>query len=185
MPMLPQIFSISGLAVELGVDRRTVAAKLRNVRPDGDLPGGLPGWRLLTAMNALGLGNGRTDPAPLTPRGFRALEQVENPLDQGFLIAALTLAYGIGPLSASMAVGAGASLRVAFALERMMVVAFSMKVEELSRALEVEPFTRNPQTTIFDPAAFDEANWENLAAIAGEQVNREEWESWARQRCAP
>jgi hypothetical protein len=51
--MTPQLFSISGLAVELGVDRRTIAAKLRNVRPDGDLPGGSPGWRLTTALRAL------------------------------------------------------------------------------------------------------------------------------------
>ena len=53
MAMLPQLFSLSGLAVELGMDRRTVAAKLRNVRPDGNLPGGTPGWRLNTALRTL------------------------------------------------------------------------------------------------------------------------------------
>jgi hypothetical protein len=35
MAMMPQLYSISGLAVELNVDRRTVAARLRNVTPDG------------------------------------------------------------------------------------------------------------------------------------------------------
>jgi hypothetical protein len=53
MAMLPQLFSLSGLAVELGLDRRTVAAKLRDVRPDGILPGGTSGWRLNTALRAL------------------------------------------------------------------------------------------------------------------------------------
>jgi hypothetical protein len=53
MAMRPGLFSLSGLAVELGVDRRTVAAKLRNVRPDGNLPGGTSGWRLNTALRAL------------------------------------------------------------------------------------------------------------------------------------
>jgi hypothetical protein len=53
MAMLPQLFSLSGLAVELGIDRRTIAAKLRNVRPDGNLPGGTSGWRLNTALRAL------------------------------------------------------------------------------------------------------------------------------------
>jgi hypothetical protein len=51
--MLPQLFSVSGLAVELGLDRRTVAAKLRNLRPDGILPGGFPAWRLTTALPAM------------------------------------------------------------------------------------------------------------------------------------
>jgi hypothetical protein len=51
--MMPQLFSISGLAVELKVDRRTIAAKLRNTKPDGLLPRGSPGWRLTTALRAL------------------------------------------------------------------------------------------------------------------------------------
>jgi hypothetical protein len=53
MAMMPQIFSISGLSVDLGMDRRTIAAKLRNVRPDGVSPSGSPGWRLSTAYRAL------------------------------------------------------------------------------------------------------------------------------------
>ena len=53
MAMTPQLFSISGLAVELNVDRRTIAAKLRNIKPDGLLPRGSPGWRLTTALRAL------------------------------------------------------------------------------------------------------------------------------------
>jgi hypothetical protein len=53
MAMMPQLYSISGLAVELNVDRRTVAARLRNVTPDGLLPRGSPGWRLATALRAM------------------------------------------------------------------------------------------------------------------------------------
>ena len=66
-----------------------------------------------------------------------------------------------------------------------MVVAFSMKIGELCRAFDVEPFAGNPDPAILDPTSFDETNWENLAARAGEEVNREEWESWAQQRCSP
>ena len=36
MAMTPTLWSISGLAIELALDRRTVAAKLRDVPPDGD-----------------------------------------------------------------------------------------------------------------------------------------------------
>lgn len=61
--MVPKLFSISGLSVELDVDRRTVAAKLRNVRPDG-ISRGSPGWRLTTALRALNgpaLGSNRSE----------------------------------------------------------------------------------------------------------------------------
>jgi hypothetical protein len=53
MAMLPQLFSLSGLAVELNRDRRTIASALRNMRPDGVLPSGAPGFRLATALRAL------------------------------------------------------------------------------------------------------------------------------------
>jgi hypothetical protein len=39
MSMTPRLWSISALAVELCVDRRTVATKLRSVQPDGQLRG--------------------------------------------------------------------------------------------------------------------------------------------------
>src|SRR4051794_28078550 len=58
MSMTPRLYSISGLAVELRKDRRTVAAKLRAIQPDGHLPGGHSGWFLTTALRAFGERNG-------------------------------------------------------------------------------------------------------------------------------
>jgi phage terminase Nu1 subunit (DNA packaging protein) len=56
MAMLPKLYTVSGLAVELGMDRRTIAAKLRDVRADGEVHGH-PAWRIRTAAIAV-LGTG-------------------------------------------------------------------------------------------------------------------------------
>lgn len=53
MAMTATLYSISGLAVELGRDRRTVAAALSSVRPDGR-KAQHPAWYLQTALDALG-----------------------------------------------------------------------------------------------------------------------------------
>jgi hypothetical protein len=52
MAMTQQLHSISGLATELGRDRRTIAAALSSVPPDGK-KGTYPAWYLLTALDAL------------------------------------------------------------------------------------------------------------------------------------
>jgi hypothetical protein len=55
MAMLPRLWSLSGLSVELGIDRRTLAAQLASVPPDGKT-GTRDGWRLTTVLAALGWG---------------------------------------------------------------------------------------------------------------------------------
>jgi hypothetical protein len=57
MAMIPRLWSISALAVELEVDRRTMAAALKGVAPDGK-EGRHDAWRLTTALTALGWGPG-------------------------------------------------------------------------------------------------------------------------------
>jgi hypothetical protein len=52
MAMTRQLWSLSALSVELGKDRRTVAAVLGRVPADGTIPGGHRGWFLSTALEA-------------------------------------------------------------------------------------------------------------------------------------
>ncbi len=52
LSMTAQLWSINGLAAELGKDRRTVASALRTVPPDGKLQGH-PAWFLATALATL------------------------------------------------------------------------------------------------------------------------------------
>ena len=73
MALVPQLWSLSALSVEIGVNVRTLASALRNVPPDGKVTAGRDGWRLLTALRALdvtvpvrghqlnGGSNGKTD----------------------------------------------------------------------------------------------------------------------------
>ena len=64
MAMTRTLYSISGLATELGRDRRTIAKNLEAVMPDGDLRGG-KAWYLATALAALAQRDsaGALDPA--------------------------------------------------------------------------------------------------------------------------
>jgi hypothetical protein len=64
--MTKQLWSISALAVELGRDRRTIAAALRDVPADG-MNGADRGWYLSTALAALGEGRS-SRPASYAPR---------------------------------------------------------------------------------------------------------------------
>ena len=52
MAMTRQLYSVSGLAIELRRDRRTVAAALSGVPGDG-IKQGHPAWFLTTALSAL------------------------------------------------------------------------------------------------------------------------------------
>jgi hypothetical protein len=55
MSMLPKLWTLSALSVELQIDRRTLGAKLAEVPPDGK-SGPNPAWRLTTTLVALGWG---------------------------------------------------------------------------------------------------------------------------------
>jgi hypothetical protein len=54
MALTKKLWSLSGLAVELDVNVRTIAAALSNVPSDGTIEGGHQGGFLLTALEALG-----------------------------------------------------------------------------------------------------------------------------------
>jgi hypothetical protein len=54
MAMTRQLWSINGLATELGKDRRTLGRALRHVAADGTTRGGYQGWFMETALRALG-----------------------------------------------------------------------------------------------------------------------------------
>jgi hypothetical protein len=59
MSMTAKLYTISGIATELNVDRRTAARALSRVLPDGTAASGDPAWFLTTALRHLGGGNGR------------------------------------------------------------------------------------------------------------------------------
>ena len=48
----PQLWSLNGLASEVGLDRRTLAKRLKGTAPDGQLNGN-PAWHLSTVLKVL------------------------------------------------------------------------------------------------------------------------------------
>jgi hypothetical protein len=63
MGMRPTLFSLNDLAVELGVNIRTISAALRSVPPDGSIEikcQSYDAWRLATALRALSRRHGNS-----------------------------------------------------------------------------------------------------------------------------
>jgi hypothetical protein len=175
MSMTPQLFSLSGLAVELRQDRRTVAKKLRGVAPDGELPGGHRGWFLATALREIDPPRRSYQSAPPPPEGFEYLAG-QNPVDQAAALALRLVVERMGALAAAMVVGAGGEMKIAFVVKDMMTVAAVQEAERIAGMMGL-PALR------FDPTAFADANWQALAEAAGEEVDLPAWETWKRERC--
>lgn len=182
MAMTKTLWSINGLAIELGLDRRTVAKRLGDVPPDGTTASGHKGWFLARALRVLGGDEVRWCEPPPVPPGFEAVEQVDHPVDKAILMALLYFVYRIGPLAASMAVCAGAPMCVAYALHNMMIVACAIEAEEYCALSDIEPRSIGDRKGIFNLAALEQTNWEALAEMAGEPVDMQNWQAWMRER---
>jgi hypothetical protein len=135
-----------------------------------------------TALRALShKGKASSEDAP-TPLGFEVIDRVENPVDKAQLLTLMYLIYRIGPLAASMAVLAGAPMKSAYAIHDFMIMALAMEAEEICAAWGIGRFAFAEEPGIFNFDVFDEANWERLAASAGEPVDMPAWQAWARER---
>jgi len=181
MAMTRQLWSINGLATELGKDRRTLGRALRYVPADGTTRSGYQGWFMETALRALSKGKASSEDAP-TPPGFEVIDRVANPVDKAQLLVLMYVIYRIGPLAASMAVLAGAPMKSAYAMHDFMIMALALEAEEICAAWGIGRFAFAEEAGIFNFDIFDEANWERLAELAGESVNMETWQAWARER---
>lgn len=113
MAMTRQLWTLNGLATELGKDRRTLGRALRHVPADGTTRGGYQGWFMETALRALSRTGQASGEDASTPPGFEEIDRVENPVDKAQRVTLMCLIYRIGPLAASMAVLAGAPMKVA------------------------------------------------------------------------
>src|SRR5689334_16601782 len=78
MAYTKQLYTLQGLATELGLDRRTVARALSSTQPEGKTSN-YDGWYMLTALRALGWIKGRAAgaEADLDPAQERARKDKE------------------------------------------------------------------------------------------------------------
>lgn len=183
MAMRPALFTISGLATELGIDRRTVAQRLAGVAPDGK-SGRHDAWRLQTVLPMLIPPKAGEQPASSAARpivvggsGFDSVNQLEHPFHQGVALAALWLIYRAGAYAACAAVDAGASCRVAYAMAPTVTLAMMESLQELTSGLGI-PFAREEDDGPYDLNAFFQVNWRQLAKEAGEPFAEKEWKAY-------
>jgi hypothetical protein len=172
--MTARLWSLNALAVELGMDRRTVAARLRGVRPDGSLKGH-PAWFLTTALRAVG-GPRRSPaaaPAPELPPWLEAVDELApGGLEKGYCVALMSTIYQAPLLVATMAIraGAGLSMRQAFEVSDAVSAKLLHHLFEDARRAGIEPFASGGDEgpAIICPDAFAPIDWRRLAAEAGE-----------------
>jgi hypothetical protein len=146
--MIPTLFSISGLSVELGLDRRTVARRMAKIPPDGKLDKG-HGWYLATALRALG--NGRRAPI----EDDDVMER--NPVDAAICVAMVMVATRAPAEMAVTAIRAGASVDLARAIFKDGTARARAMVNGIIDELEIE---RDPDHRFPPPRQPD---WEALA----------------------
>jgi hypothetical protein len=182
MAMTRQVWTLNGLATELGKDRRTLGKALRHVPADGTTRGGYQGWFMETALRVLSDKGHANREDPPTPSGFEIIDRVENPVDKAQLVTLMCLIYRIGPLAASMAVLAGAPMKVAYAMHDLMIGGLAMLAEEICAAWNIGRFDFVNGPGIFNVEVFEQANWERLAELAAEPVDVPAWQAWARER---
>ncbi|RUW42989.1 MAG: hypothetical protein E5W15_24310 [Mesorhizobium sp.] len=186
MSMTKKPWSINALATEFGLDRRTVALRVGQIRPAGKQKGS-PVWHLADVAPVLA---SKTVPAKAklppqhfsAPPGFQALDDLSNPVDKGAAYMALALVYRVEPVAASLAIGCGAPCEVAYAMAKAMTFALMHGATEIGRFSELEPWASNPDPDIWDLEAFEKVDWPNLAKAAGEPVDLEAWEAFANLR---
>ncbi|HAH64256.1 MAG TPA: hypothetical protein DCL72_01980 [Rhizobiales bacterium] len=63
-----------------------------------------------------------------------------------------------------------------------MIMASTLEAEEICAAWGIGRFGFTEEPGIFNFDIFDEANWESLAELAGEPVDMQAWQTWARER---
>lgn len=183
MAMTKRQWSVSALAVEFGLDRRTVAKRIEGIPPCGQERGS-PVWKLADVADALAGRTGGQAGVSATmapPAGLEALARVPA-LDAAATLVMLQTAYKTPAAVAALAVASGASCAAAFALYRAAQMAMIQIVVEVSQECGIAPLARNPGASLFALDGFEECDWHRLAAITGEVVDLDGWQAAAVER---
>lgn len=141
MSMVAKGWSISALAVELDMDRRTVASRLRNT-PSCGTERGHPVWRLPDALAAI-YRSGTPHPDPAPPEWCSVLSDVQ-PQWRGLVAGALAVVLRLPGYVYSAAIETGLSEDQADTLAGSITLAMVMRTEAEFVQAGVEPFASTP-----------------------------------------
>ena len=113
---------------------------------------------------------GPDDEAPEPPPPYRVLARLENPVDQGFMLAHLDAFYHLPRLVACLAAGLGMPMDAVHELTRLVVLAYADHVAEDARKVGLEPWASaaDGDPAFYELDAFAPLNWPNLAHKRGE-----------------
>jgi hypothetical protein len=138
--MTPKGWPISALAVELDMDRRTLAARLRDVPPCGTERGHSV-WRLVDALAAVG--RVAAPAVAPTPDWCRVIDRTQ-PHYRGLVVGALAAVYKVGGLVFSAATAMGLTEEQSDTLAAGMTIAMITHMESELARTGVEPFASEP-----------------------------------------
>ncbi|SER58285.1 hypothetical protein SAMN05216548_12710 [Faunimonas pinastri] len=128
--------------------------------------------------------SGRSKPMPglpkSVPHGLEPVDDCFNPFDQGALAVGMSLAYRTAGNATVVAVMAGAPMKIAYTIERLMKIAMMEAVASVCEGLG--PFEGNADPDIWNLEAFVKPRWEWLALQAGEPVDEAAWETYRQER---
>lgn len=169
--MTARLWSISALAVELRLDRRTVATKLRDVQPDGQIRG-KPAWRLTTALDALRpRREGSAEPdLSAVPDYLRPIVALKDPAHRAAALMHVWTVHHAPALAMWAVVEAGGSMALAFETARNLPLMLIIETAKTAREWGFEPWRSQDDPGLYAPHAFAEVNWPELRLKAGEPV---------------
>lgn len=176
MGMTRKLWSLNGLATELDYDRRTVAATLKKIRPDGRLNGN-PAWFLDTALNVLKVKPKKVAERfdPKWPAAYKTnCDKVEDFPQGCTVLGAMVIVYRAPAVAAVMTVRNGMDPAAAYRLRWDLAVALMGTAEEELKSLNVKPFSDGEKTD-WVLSEFDEPNWQFLSEMAGVPCDVEGW----------
>jgi len=113
------------------------------------------------------------------PKGFEYLGEIENPVYRAATWAMLTAVYTSGHAAAWAAVEAGADMRTAYRISRIMGPHLAdFLVDELAES-GIAPFSEGDPHDVpcFEFGADETPNWTELAVEAREPVDLEAWQA--------
>lgn len=139
MTMVAKLWSLNGLAIELDLDRRTVASRMRTVPPDGQLRGHAA-WHLTTALKAIH-GEKKIKPEPVPPPpGAGVLAGISNTTHAALVCGALEAVYATPWFVRAAAIQCGVEPEQAGQAALLAMTGLKAHFERLFREMAIAAF---------------------------------------------
>lgn len=178
MAMTKKLWSINALATEFGLDRRTVALRIKDIPPAGTSRGH-NAWALVDVAGVLAPAGGRSTPyeRPDPPPGMAIFRDLTNEFEIGAMAMALTLVYRFRAAAAAAIAGDGYPMGDAYNLSALLLMALCIEAEKTAKEFGVKAFASQSPAWI-EKEFIDEPHWGNISSIAGEACDMESWENF-------